>query len=305
MAAQMSIPEKIALISSFAGYGRCSITEALPVISAMKVQACPVPTAIFSNHTGFSSNYMFDLTGEMPAYLAQWERLALQFDGIYCGFLENKGQIETISAFIRDQKERRKADCHGPGFPGTRPPVVLIDPVMGDHGKLYRTVSPDYCEALKDFLSCADMITPNITEACLLTGTPCQESGWDTEELKKLCIKLHAMGPDKIVITGLRATSADSRDLILNFTSEKDTKNGRLSFHTDRRLSAGPGYHGTGDIFAAILAADAVKGRAFFPSVQKAAAFVSECIQASSALGIPETDGVCLENLLGLLTQEK
>ena len=301
MTAPFTIPKKIALISSLAGYGRCSITEALPVLSAMKVQACPVPTAVFSNHTGFPAHFVRDFTEDMPGYLAQWKQLGFRFDGIYCGFLENRKQIGAVCAFIREQKEAAVyAPKKGNVEKGNPSPVVLVDPVMGDHGALYRTVAPDYCHVLKELIPCADILTPNITEACLLTDTPVRETGWEPAQLQSLCLKLHAFGPSQIVITGLRAQSGDLHDLYLNFISEKGPDD-ECVFHTVQTPSAGAGYHGTGDIFASILAADAVQNTPFLPSVQKAASFVGACIRASHELGIPETDGVCLENLLNLL----
>ena len=281
------IPPKIAVINSFAGYGRCSTTEALPIISAMRVQACPVPTAIFSNHTGFSSYYKVDFTQQMAEYFAQWDALGFVFDGIYCGFLGEKDEIPLVASFIKGQREKGS-------------PLVLLDPVMGDHGRTYGPVLPEYCSALKDLVSLADLITPNITEACLLTGAPYTSDVWQEAELAKLCGKLHALGPGKIVITGLRRDTAQkgSSDF-LNFISQKE----KGLIHTQSLYSpeAGSCRHGTGDIFASILAADAVRGVAFEDSVKKAADFISLCIWGSDALGMPETEGVCLENYLDFL----
>ena len=115
------IPPKVAAINSFAGYGRCSTTEVLPILSVMGVQACPVPTSVFSNHTGFPSFFCQDLTAQMPGYLDQWNRMGLVFDGIFCGFLGKKEQIPVVSSFIRSQKEKGS-------------PAVLIDPSC-DGGK--------------------------------------------------------------------------------------------------------------------------------------------------------------------------
>ncbi len=286
------VPPKIAMINSFAGYGRCSTTEALPILSAMKVQACPVPTSIFSNHTGFSSYYCQDFTEQMPGYLAQWDSLGLVFDGIYCGFLGQEKQIPIVSDFIKRQREK---GC----------PMILVDPVMGDHGKSYQTIGTGYQDALKELVSLADIITPNITEACLLTGTPYKESGWRRDELKELCTKLHAAGPKKAAVTGLRGRSPQGDyDSFINFISEIHPRNASSVTSCNITHTAGPSRHGTGDIFAAILAADAVKGLSFSASVEKAADFISSCIRLSDELGIPECDGVCFENLLSTLTQD-
>lgn len=271
------IPKKIAMINDIAGYGRCSATESIPIISAMKVQVCPVPTSLFSNHTGFPVHFMHDCTPYLRDYLAKWKELGFRFDGIYCGFLGSAEQIGIVQEFLA-------------GWPDV---PFILDPVMGDHGKAYRTVTPEHCEGLKFLLSRAAIITPNITEACLLTDTPYRESGWKRDELCLLARQLHAMGPDKVVITGLR----ENEDYI-NFISERTDG---LTTEVNRTHSAGHSWHGTGDIFASIIAADAVNGVSFGESVEKAASFVRTCISASIRLGIPEQEGVCFENFLGQL----
>ena len=271
------IPKKIAMINDIAGYGRCSATESIPIISAMKVQVCPVPTSLFSNHTGFPVHFMHDCTPYLRDYLAKWKELGFRFDGIYCGFLGSAEQIGIVQEFLA-------------GWPDV---PFILDPVMGDHGKAYRTVTPEHCEGLKFLLSRAAIITPNITEACLLTDTPYRESGWKRDELCLLARQLHAMGPDKVVITGLR----ENEDYI-NFISERTDW---LTTEVNRTHSAGHSWHGTGDIFASIIAADAVNGVPFGESVEKAASFVRTCISASIRLGIPEQEGVCFENFLALL----
>ena len=271
------IPKKIAMINDIAGYGRCSATEAIPIISAMKVQVCPVPTSLFSNHTGFPVHFMHDCTPYLRDYLAKWKELGFRFDGIYCGFLGSAEQIGIVQEFLA-------------GWPDV---PFILDPVMGDHGKAYRTVTPEHCEGLKSLLSRAAIITPNITEACLLTDTPYRESGWKRDELCLLARQLHAMGPDKVVITGLR----ENEDYI-NFISERTDG---LTTEVNRTHSAGHSWHGTGDIFASIIAADAVNGVPFGESVEKAASFVRTCTSASIRLGIPEQEGVCFENFLGQL----
>ena len=271
------IPKKIAMINDIAGYGRCSATESIPIISAMKVQVCPVPTSLFSNHTGFPVHFMHDCTPYLRDYLAKWKELGFRFDGIYCGFLGSAEQIGIVQEFLA-------------GWPDV---PFILDPVMGDHGKAYRTVTPEHCEGLKSLLSRAAIITPNITEACLLTDTPYRESGWKRDELCLLARQLHAMGPDKVVITGLR----ENEDYI-NFISERTDG---LTTEVNRINSAGHSWHGTGDIFASIIAADAVNGVPFGESVEKAASFVRTCISASIRLGIPEQEGVCFENFLALL----
>ena len=290
-----AIPKKIAMINDIAGYGRCSTTVSLPIISAMGVQVCPVPTSVFSNHTGFPVHFMHDCTPILPQYLEKWQELGLTFDGLYCGFLGSVEQIRIVRDFLSSQIKIQESKAM------QARPAVILDPVMGDHGKAYRTVTPEHCAQMKELLSLADIITPNITEACLLADIPYRETGWSVQELTSLADRLHTMGPERIVITGMQ----EQEDFI-NFIScnnsaatsdEKSANAGRL--HSCCRMhAAGESRPGTGDIFASIIAADAVNGVPFPVSVEKAAAFVRICTKASSELHIPQPQGVCCEHFL-------
>ncbi len=293
------IPPKIAMINDIAGYGRCSTTVSLPIISSMGIQVCPVPTSLFSNHTGFPVHFMHDCTAILPDYLEKWRELGLSFDGIYCGFLGSVAQIDIVRDFLASQRRNGA----GSACSTAMSPVVILDPVMGDHGKAYRTVTSRHCSEMKELLSMADIITPNITEACLLTGAGYRETGWSTEELTSLTEQLHAMGPAKIVITGMQEEGE-----FVNFISikqEEGNSNGYCHGYCHgycRMHIAGESRPGTGDIFASVIAADAVNGVDFFQSVEKAAGFVRTCTQASATLHIPREQGVCFENFLYLLT---
>lgn len=293
------IPPKIAMINDIAGYGRCSTTVSLPIISSMGIQVCPVPTSLFSNHTGFPVHFMHDCTAILPDYLEKWRELGLSFDGIYCGFLGSVAQIDIVRDFLAFQRRNGA----GSACSTAMSPVVILDPVMGDHGKAYRTVTSRHCSEMKELLSMADIITPNITEACLLTGAGYRETGWSTEELTSLTEQLHAMGPVKIVITGMQEEGE-----FVNFISikqEEGNSNGYCHGYCHgycRMHIAGESRPGTGDIFASVIAADAVNGVDFFQSVEKAAGFVRTCTQASATLHIPREQGVCFENFLYLLT---
>lgn len=270
-----SIPKKLAMINDIAGFGRCSTTVALPIISAMGIQVCPVPTSVFSNHTGFPSFQFLDLTLNMSPYLEQWEQMGLTFDGVYCGFLGSVAQIDIVRSFIRAQWERGS--------------LIIIDPVMGDNGLAYSTITPDHCISMRGLLEYADVITPNITEACLLTGIPYRESGWTGEALASAALSLAALGPKRTVITGIR-----EGDDFINCIYEQG---GSPAMY--RVPAAGRSRPGTGDVFASIIAADALNGVPFAASVQKAAGFVRLCTEEADALGVPPEEGVCFENHLG------
>ena len=144
--------KKIAVINDFSGFGRCSIAVSLPIISALGIQCCPLPTAIFSNHTGFSSYFWTDFTPHMAEYADEWRKLDLRFDAITSGFLGSLRQIELVKDFFRRFKT-----------PGT---LTVVDPVMGDNGALYKTYTPEMAAGMRELVREADILTPNLTEAC-------------------------------------------------------------------------------------------------------------------------------------------
>lgn len=265
--------KKIAVINDISGFGRCSLTVSIPVISKLKVQCCPVPTAILSNHTGFPNWFFDDYTEKMPEYIDNWEKIGLKFSAVYSGFLGSERQIEMVLDFIRRFRMEET--------------LVVVDPVMGDYGKTYSTYTPQMCSEMKKLVECADILTPNITEACILTDTPYKER-WHKEEVRMIARKLLEQGPDKVVITGIV-----QRSYIANYVCTKDGED-----HFLRTLRVGTQRSGTGDIFASIIAADAVNGVNFTQSVKKASNFVKKCILRSIELDMPLTDGVAFEDVL-------
>lgn len=273
--------KKIAMINSLAGYGRCSITAAIPVLSALKVQCCPVPTSILSNHTGYSSGYFDDYTEQMALYMEAWRKQGFTFDGITTGFLGSVRQVQIVSDFIRDFKKN-----------GTR---LLVDPVLGDNGSLYRTCTPELCEEMRELIQYADVITPNLTEACILTDTPWNETGWSKRKLSDLAYKLAFMGPAAVVLTGV-VKGKSIENVVLERGKEP-------VFLTSRYVDAHR--HGTGDIFSAVIAAGMVRGAALTESVRRAATFTRKCVEQSEELGIPEKEGLCIEECLSSLIRLK
>ena len=270
---------RLAMINDIAGFGRCSTTVSLPVISVMKVQVCPVPTSVLSNHLGFPLCHFDDYTSHMRDYIKVWSELGLTFDGLYCGFLGNEEQINIVREFVEM----------------FRPPLFLLDPVMGDHGRAYSSITETHVQKMKELLPLADIITPNITEACLLTGTPWNDGEWTMQELSGLCERLASLClkdsvSASIVITGIR-----QGDFLVNFLWDDGV------YTTVASPIAGASRPGTGDIFASILAADAVRGETLLSSVQKAANFVGLCIAGSEKAGTPVQEGVVFEKYLAAL----
>lgn len=264
----------IAAINDLTGYGRCALTVAIPVISHMKIQCCPVPTSILSNHTGYPEYFFDDYTEKLPEYLNMWKRLDLHFHGIMSGFLGSGEQIGIVERFIKEFANERT--------------VVVIDPVMGDHGKIAGTYTEEMCLEMRKLVSMADIITPNLTEACKLTDTPYREKGFSKKDLVLMAKKLRAMGPEKIVITGVAQGS-----FIGNLLYQEGTEPKIIRTHRE-----GAERCGTGDLFAAIIAADAVNGVSFEASVRKASSFVRRCMMKSMEMNIPQKNGVCFEELL-------
>lgn len=264
----------IAAINDLTGYGRCALTVAIPVISHMKIQCCPVPTSILSNHTGYPEYFFDDYTEKLPEYLNMWKRLDLHFHGIMSGFLGSGEQIGIVERFIKEFANERT--------------VVVIDPVMGDHGKIAGTYTEEMCLEMRKLVSMADIITPNLTEACKLTDTPYREKGFSKKDLVLMAKKLRAMGPEKIVITGVAQGS-----FIGNLLYQEGTEPKIIRTHRE-----GAERCGTGDLFAAIIAADAVNGVSLEASVRKASSFVRRCMMKSMEMNIPQKNGVCFEELL-------
>lgn len=268
--------KKIAVINDMSGYGRCSIAVSLPVISRLKVQCCVVPTAVLSNHTAYPNYFFDDYTERMPEYIRNWELLGLSFSGIYSGFLGSKEQIGIVRNFIETFRE-----------PDTQ---VIVDPVMGDHGEPYATYTEEMCLEMKELVRFADILTPNLTEACILTDTP-YKGKWRKKEIVEMADNLMEQGPGKVVITGITQGG-----YIANYVCERG-KTGKFL----RTVRVGTQRCGTGDLFASIIAADAVNGVDFAASVKKASGFVKKSIEKAIEMEIPVTDGVPFEEILDKL----
>jgi pyridoxine kinase len=266
--------KKIAAINDFCGFGKCSLAVSLPIISAMKIQCCPIPTSIFSNHTGYDSFYFTDFTSHMDKYIEEWAKLGLKFNGILTGYLGSFDQIEIVKTFLDRFKN-----------PDT---VSIIDPVMGDRGELYASYSGDLACGMRSLVKYADILTPNLTEACILTDTA-YDPDPDDDALFNLCEKLSLMGPKKIVISGI-----ERGEDLLNYIYVCGETPIKVISH-----KVGPCRAGTGDVFSSIIAADAVNGVELSESVCHAADFIAKCLRRTVELDIPKADGICFEEFLG------
>lgn len=272
----MRIIPRVACINDISGFGRCSLTTALPVLSVMGVQPCPAPTSVFSKHTGFPTFYYTDLTDTMPAYLENWHDLS--FDWIYCGFFSANEQTAIVREFVRSAKQKN---------PNCR---FLLDPVMGDHGKRYSTCTEALCTALRELVSEADVITPNITEACLLTDTVyCGESP-DMQKALSLAQSLMQLGCGAAVLTGIV-----QNDAVSCLIAEPDTQ----QFSDVQRTKTV--FSGTGDLFASVLCGALARGDSLLDAVTAAETFVAEATHYTEQLHTPAPEGIVFEPLLGRL----
>jgi pyridoxine kinase len=268
----MNSTKKIACINDFTGFGRCSLAVALPILSVCGVQCCSLPTAVFSNHTGFESFFKADFTDVFEDYTNEWSKLSLHFDAIYSGYLGSPRQTELVNGFI----DRFK----------TENTLIIVDPVMGDGGKLYKSFSTETAEGLKSLARRADILTPNLTEAYFLADMPYNAYPSD-DELKKLAEGIDPSGVKKVVITGI-----ETPDSVKNLLS---VYGDIWEVITPKRA---PFRSGTGDVFASIISAGAVRGMDFVKTVKVAADFVKTAAERSFDDGINETDGAVFEPFL-------
>ena len=274
---------RVAAIHDMSGFGRCSLTVAIPVLSAMGVQCCPLPTAFLSTHTGGFTGFTFlDMTEEMPKVAAHWQELDLRFHAIYSGFLASERQIGIVSDFIRTF---RRSDT-----------LVVIDPVMGDDGKAYQTYTPALCSGMAHLAELADVITPNLTEAAFLLGRPYDQLPQEEAGLQELVRELGLHGRRSVVLTGVSLSPGKTGAMCFDAkTSRTETVQVDMIAHP---------LLGTGDIFASVLTGALVRGDTLFSAAAQAADFVRACAVHTAAQDLPLREGVDFEPMLGLLTKK-
>ena len=269
--------KRIALINDITGFGRCSIAIELPIISALKIQACPLPTAILSVHTGFENYFLDDYTDRMQSYIDSWRLNKLEFDGIATGFLGSESQIEIVNRFIEMNVES----------------YIMIDPVMGDHGKLYASYNKAMCVKMRELLKYADLVTPNLTEACELLGIAYPVNGIISDSrLATMASNIAAKTRGhRVVITGV-TLDTDDESSMTNFIFD----NGNVNLITVHKL--GSDRSGTGDAFFAVLAGSIINGENLVDSARKSADFVTRCISYAEELNLAWNYGLPFEEFL-------
>lgn len=287
--------KKIAVLNDLSGMGKCSLTAAIPVISVMGIQACPLPTAVLSAQTGFLSYYCDDYTDRMDAIMEEWKKMDFYPDGIYTGFLADARQADKAVEFIEQfAKEDTK---------------ILIDPVMGDNGEEYPIYTEALCEKMRFLVRRATVITPNLTEALLLLyGAQRAHVLWkelslmDEERLLKFTEstgkELSKEFDTEVVITGIDLPARENHQEMGNLIC----KDGVQTWVST--VKEGGSYSGTGDLFASVLSAGMVKGMDTVDSVRKAVKFLSKGIHDAVLEGTDRNEGICFERYLSELAAE-
>ena len=250
--------KKLLTIQDISCVGQCSLTVALPIISACGIETCVLPSAVLSTHTAGFSGYTFtDLTDDMPKIRKHWEKENIKFDAIYTGYLGSTKQID----YVKDIFDFSSAEnC-----------VKIVDPAMADNGKLYPGFDSEFVEAMKTLCAKADFVIPNLTEACLLTDTE-YKTEYDRKYIDLILEKLTCLGCKNIIFTGV-SYECDRTGVVV-------FEDGEYSYYEHELLSNG--CHGTGDIYASAFAGAFMRGKTAFEAAKIAADYAVECIKATS-----------------------
>lgn len=275
---------RVAAIHDLSGFGRVSLTAAIPILNNMGIQTCPLPTAVLSTQTGGMTGFTFhDLTGEMNPILDHWQKLQLSFDCVYSGFLGNLEQVGIAARCIRDFL---KPD----GF-------ALVDPVLADNGVLLPTQTMDMVRAMRRLVSLAHIVTPNLTEAALLLDEPYrQDIGPD--DLRRQLVRLADMGPRRVVITSAPAY-LDGHCASVAYDRDEN----RFWMVRSRWIDAF--YPGTGDVFASVLVGALLQGDSLPVAVERAVRFVTHGINVTLTQHTVNTEGILLEQVLYTLGERE
>lgn len=263
------IMKKCAVINDLSGFGKCSLTAAIPIISVMGSEVHPLPTAVLSNQTAYESFQSVPLTDVMPEFISEWKKLNPVFDGILTGFVTDEKQLDIISDFI--EKFR------------TENTTVIVDPVMADNGALYSGYTPAMCEKIKKLCHKADIITPNIAELAFLAD---EEYSEDIDDINRYANKLQLEGIERIVVTGYKQDN-----MISNLIYDNDG----MAIASSTLI--GGYYSGTGDILASIIMGGILKGLSLVQSVSLATDFISKAIVDTECDN--HNDGIEFEKYLG------
>jgi pyridoxine kinase len=277
--------KRTAVINDISGFGKCSLTAAIPILSVLGVECCPLVTAVLSNQTGYKSWHCTDLTGEMPKYLNEWKKLGYKFDSVLTGYMTGEKQADVI---INAVKRFRSEGS-----------LIVVDPVMADDGRLYSTYSKELCKKVIKLASLADIITPNLTELCILSQTSYKEltSHCNEEDYPLLVAeaakKLLSDTLRTVIVTGVHFSNS-----ICNIIVDCDVP-------TVIKSEIYPGsYSGTGDIFSSVVCGEITKGMSVDYAVRTACKLIERALRDTVREGTDRNDGIAFEKHLGVLINE-
>lgn len=272
---------RIAAVHDMCGYGKCSLTAAIPILSAAGCDVCPVPTALFSAHTMFKDYTFHDTTEMLPGYLDAWQKEGVDLDGIYSGFLGSAEQVDIIQRMYRQYPKALR----------------LVDPVMGDGGSMYPTYTEEMCRAVSHLVEGADLLMPNLTEVSLLTGIDYEGQNLDDAQVGERLCRLLDMGAKNVIIKGIDRKDGKLR----NFVASAD--HGGVSERTELVHDKLPFMiHGTGDAFASSLCGALFAGQGLADAARIAGEFVRSAMQHTRNQPDYQQRGVSFELDLGQMT---
>jgi pyridoxine kinase len=272
------IVPRVAVLQDLSGFGRCSLSVAMPILSAMGVQCCPILTAFLSSHTGFEGNTFLDMTEEMQRVAAHWKSLHLSFDAIYSGFVGSEAQLHVISDFISDFRKDNT--------------IVLVDPVMGDYGRVYRTYTPSMCRQMVRLAAQADLITPNFTEACILLDEPYENRPVSQTQQMDWLRRLSQGGRRSVILTGICQGENLGAACFDRETQE-------VSFAFRKKVEGQ--FHGSGDVFASVTLGALLSGASLSASMEQAVSFVRDCAALTVEAHALPKEGLLIEPCLARL----
>lgn len=279
MTRSLTPAKRVMAINDLSGFGKCSLTVALPILSALGHETVAMPTAVLSTHTGGISGFScLGMTEEMRKFSAHWLSLGLRFDSVTTGWLDSADQAEIV---------REVLEWTGPDA------LRLVDPVLGDNGKLYAVITPEHVEGMRMLCAMADLVTPNVTEACFVLGRPYAGERVTEQSARALCEALCDMGPKQAVLTGVSTSEATVGAAAL------DRKSGAFTLYETERIEGS--WHGTGDVFSSALLGAVLCGKTLGDSVRIAADFTHDALARSSAMGADRRFGLDFERGLGAL----
>lgn len=278
----MSEYKRVAAVHDLSGVGRCSLTVISPCLSVMGIQACPIPTAVLSTHTnGYGNVVLEDLTDYIPKALSHYQNANVDFDCIYSGFLASSEQVTHCLEFFN-------------AYPNA---LKVVDPVMGDNGKRYRTYTEQLCNRMKELVAVADIITPNLTEAAILLDEEYPSTPLTVHQAKSILSRLSAKGPKTVVITSVMMA-----DGCMSNIGYDSANNAYWRVNCDVIPKH---YPGTGDIFASVLTGGLLLGDSLPIAMSRATAFCENTIKTTFGYGTDPREGVMIEKCLSMLSEHK